>query len=65
MQKNPGRNYLVRGRGWGQMFENVRGWGGDGDGGCGDGEGTGTVGALRGGYGDQCLSPCHSLSRRP
>jgi hypothetical protein len=35
--------------------------GGDGDGGCGDGEGTGTVGALRGGYGDQCLSPCHSL----
>ena len=46
------------GRGWGQI---LRGWGGDGDMGRGDSEGTGREFSLRGGDGEEMLSPCHSL----
>ena len=46
------------GWGWG---ENLRGWGGDGDKPCGDGAGMGKTYLLRGGDGDEIVSPCHSL----
>ena len=46
------------GWGWG---ENLRGWGGDGEKPCGDGEGMGKTYLLRGGDGDEIVSPCHSL----
>src|SRR5688572_19827237 len=48
------------GMGWG-WGENLRGWGGDGDEPCGDGVEMGKTYLLRGGDGEEIVSPRHSL----